>query len=38
MAATYPKNIRGWINKNGGLSQRLILLKGRELASLYPRC
>ena len=38
MAATYPKNVRGWINKNGGLSQRLILLKGRELASLYPRC
>jgi hypothetical protein len=34
----YPANVRAWIRKKGGLSQKVILLKGRELNSLYPRC
>ena len=38
IGATYPAGVRAWINKNGGLSQKVILLKGRELAALYPRC
>jgi hypothetical protein len=36
--AAYPANVRAWIRKKGGLSQKVILLKGRELNSLYPRC
>ena len=38
MNAIYPAGIRAWIERNGGLSQKVIMLKGRELASLYPRC
>jgi hypothetical protein len=38
IGATYPAGVRAWIKKNGGLSQKVILLKGRELAALYPRC
>jgi hypothetical protein len=38
MDATYPAGVRSWIKRNGGLSQKVIMLKGRELASLYPRC
>jgi len=36
--ATYPVVIQNWIDRHGGLSQRLILLRGRELAELYPVC
>jgi hypothetical protein len=36
--AAYPASVRTWIKRNGGLSQRVILLKGRELNALYPRC
>ena len=38
VAATYPAPVRAWISRHGGLSSRLILLRGRELAALYPRC
>ena len=34
----YPKAVRGWILRRGGLSSRLLLLRGRELAAIYPRC
>jgi hypothetical protein len=30
--------VRAWIKKRGGLSQKLILLRGRDLAALYRRC
>jgi hypothetical protein len=33
-----PANVRAWIKRHGGLTQKTILLKGRELAALYPRC
>ena len=36
--ATYPPAVRAWIKHNGGLTQNVILLRGRELAKLYPRC
>jgi len=38
VAATYPAPVRAWIARHGGLTHRLILLRGRELAALYPRC
>ena len=36
--AIYPPAVRAWIKRNGGLTQNVILLTGRELAALYPRC
>jgi hypothetical protein len=35
---TYPSSVRRWITRHGGLTSRLILLRGRELAAIYPRC
>ena len=34
----YPAAVRGWIRSRGGLTSRLLLLRGRELAAIYPRC
>jgi hypothetical protein len=34
----YPPSVRGWIKRHGGLSSRTILLRGRELAAMVPRC
>jgi hypothetical protein len=34
----YPAPVRGWIRRRGGLSSRLLLLRGRELAAIYPSC
>jgi hypothetical protein len=34
----YPAAVRGWIQRRGGLSSRLLLLRGRELAAIYPSC
>src|SRR6202043_3193177 len=36
--AAYPAPVRGWISRRGGLTSRLLLLRGRELAAIYPRC
>jgi len=36
--AAYPEGIRTWIARHGGLTRKLILLRGRELTALYPRC
>jgi hypothetical protein len=36
--AAYPANVRAWIKRNGGLTQKTILLKGRELNAIVPRC
>jgi hypothetical protein len=38
VTAAYPASVRAWIKRNGGLTQKTILLKGRELSALYPRC
>src|ERR1051325_522037 len=34
----YPSSVRGWIRRPGGLSSRVLLLRGRELAAIYPLC
>jgi hypothetical protein len=34
----YPAEIRGWIQRHGGLTPKLIMLRGRELAELYNTC
>jgi hypothetical protein len=36
--AAYPPRVRDWIVRRGGLSSRLLLLRGSELAAMYPRC
>ena len=38
MFEVYPANVRKWIARRGGLSKRIILLKGRELAAVVPAC
>ena len=35
---TYPAPIRDWIIRRGGLTSRLLLLRGRELAAIYRPC
>jgi hypothetical protein len=34
----YPAGVRNWIRNRGGLTSRLLLLRGRELAAFYPTC
>lgn len=34
----YPVPVRDWIRKRGGLTSRLLLLRGRALAQIYTRC
>lgn len=34
----YPPEIRAWINRHGGLRPQLIMMRGQDLAALYPSC
>src|SRR5258707_14365476 len=34
----YPAAVRGWIRRRGGLTSHLLMLRGRELAAIYPSC
>jgi hypothetical protein len=34
----YPRNVRRWISKRGGLSRKMIYLGGRELTTMYAAC
>jgi hypothetical protein len=34
----YPQNVRKWINARGGLSAKMMFLRGSELLSMYPEC
>jgi hypothetical protein len=34
----YPKPVRSWITRHGGLTRHMIFLRGSELTSLYPLC
>ena len=34
----YPSAVQGWIRRRGGLTSHLLLLRGRELAAIYPSC
>jgi len=36
--ASYPSPVRHWIQRRGGLTSRLLLLRGRDLAQIYPAC
>jgi len=38
VTTSYPAGVRAWIKKRGGLTQKIIYLRGRELAALYPHC
>jgi hypothetical protein len=34
----YPSQVRRWINQRGGLTPRMIFLRGRELQTMYRPC
>ncbi|MEA2952762.1 MAG: hypothetical protein QOJ96_2282 [Alphaproteobacteria bacterium] len=34
----YPAAVRQWITRHGGLTPRMIYLRGRELSAMYPTC
>jgi hypothetical protein len=34
----YPTPVRAWIERRGGLTSRLLLLRGRDLAAMYRPC
>ena len=34
----YPDPVRDWIVRRGGLTSRLLLLRGRELSAMYRPC
>jgi hypothetical protein len=34
----YPADIKNWIQRHGGLTPKLMTLRGRELAGLYSAC
>jgi hypothetical protein len=36
--ANYPPPVRAWITSHGGLTNRLIYLRGSDLTALYPAC
>ena len=38
LASAYPAGVRSRIEQHGGLTSKLLILRGQELASLYPRC
>ena len=34
----YPQHVKQWISSRGGLSAKMMFLRGRELMSMYPEC
>lgn len=34
----YPSHVRQWINSRGGLSAKMMFLRGKELMAMYPEC
>jgi hypothetical protein len=34
----YPTQVRNWIRRKGGLTPRMIFLRGKELAAMYTTC
>jgi hypothetical protein len=38
MTAAYPVPIRDWINRHGGLKEKPLFLRARQLAALYSLC
>jgi hypothetical protein len=35
---TYPAPVQSWIRRRGGLTSRMLLLRGRELTAIYRPC
>jgi hypothetical protein len=38
LAATYPAPIRSWIERNGGLTEKPLFLRSRQLSAFYRLC
>jgi len=38
LVTTYPAPIRNWIERNGGLTEKPLFMRSRQLAALYRRC
>lgn len=38
MTEFYPAPVRNWIHRHGGLTSRLLVLRGHELTMFYPPC
>lgn len=38
VTASYPPAVRAWLKRRGGLSGKVLYLRGRELARLYRPC
>lgn len=36
--STYPESVRRWIKSHGGLYSQMIILRGPELAAMFPSC
>jgi hypothetical protein len=34
----YPAHVRHWISSRGGLTSKMMFLRGRELMAMYPEC
>jgi hypothetical protein len=34
----YPAQVRRWINARGGLTSKMMFLRGAELFAMYPEC
>src|SRR5687768_2991217 len=34
----YPTHVKRWISSRGGLSSKMMFLRGRELMQMYPAC
>ena len=34
----YPSSVRHWISRRGGLTPKMIFLRGKELQALYKPC
>lgn len=38
LVTTYPAPIRNWIERNGGLTEKPLFMRSRQLATLYRLC
>lgn len=34
----YPTHVKRWLSSRGGLSAKMVYLRGRELMAMYPEC
>jgi hypothetical protein len=36
--SSYPRDVRQWISRHGGLRPQIISLRGPDLSAMYPTC